>query len=171
MIDPGTNAYFSETRCSNVVTYLKKKYNIDASLFEVMGTPPDHPKESGTADELRRVEFSLTNRPSQAPETNLAATSAGPSNVLKPVVAAELFSQSKEIFFGSGKVTPSAEDRESLFQLGSALALEKNEDMIDLELGFLVLFAKPKSNAGNGIVDGWMIADMGKSRVTHQSCD
>ncbi len=128
--DPGTNAYFSETRCSNVVTYLKKKYNIDASLFEVMGTPPDHPKESGTADELRRVEFSLTNQPSQAPETNWAATSAGPSNVLKPVVAAELFSQSKEIFFGSGKVTASAEDRESLFQLGSALALEKNKDMI-----------------------------------------
>ena len=31
--------------------------------------------------------------------------------------------------------------------------------------------AETKSNAGNGSVDGWMIADMGKSRATHQSCD
>ena len=128
--DPGTNAYFSETRCSNIVAYLKKNYGLDASFFEVVGTPANHPKESGTANELRRVEFSLTDQPSQAPVLNWAATGAGASNVLKPVVVADLFSKTKEIFFGSGKVTPAKEDRESLFQLGSALALEKNQDMI-----------------------------------------
>ena len=141
--DPGTNAYFSKTRCDNVVAYLKKTYNIDAFFFEVMGTPANYPEESGTANKLRRVEFSLTDQPSQDPVITSAGT--GLTNVLKPVVASDLFSKSKEIFFGSGKVTPAKEDREGLFLLGSALALEKNKDMI-IVYGYTVGKGKAAAN-------------------------
>ncbi len=128
--DAATNAYFSKTRCQNVVAYLKKNFAIDDSYFEIVGTPDNHPQETGTPNELRRVEFSLTDRPTQPPVANWAAAIKRPTNLLKPINFFELYSNLKVVTFGSGKISPSREDRAKLAQMGSAMALEKIEDVM-----------------------------------------
>lgn len=126
--DPETNAYI-KTRCVNVVNYLRETYGIDKSYFEVVGTPENHPPETGSASELRRVEFSLTDTPSQPPVANWSSN-INPGNVLKPISYAELLAKSKVIYLGSGQITPSKEDRASLSQLGNAMVLEKITDVV-----------------------------------------
>lgn len=131
--DPDTNAYFSEARCRSVVAYLKKEYGIDNSYFEVIGTPEDHPPETGTASELRRVEFSLTEDLSQPPITKWeAVSSSSPRQVLKPVSIQELLSETNEIKFKRGVARLAEEDRKALAQLGNIMALEKITDVIVL---------------------------------------
>ena len=142
--DPETNLRLSKARGENVVAHLSQTYGIDPSSFEIVGTPDDHPPEMGKANELRRVEFSLTSQPSQAPVANWAAAVA-PDSLLRPITFQDLYAENRVILFGSGKITPSKEARESLARLGYAIVLEKIEDMV-IVYGYAAGKRSPASN-------------------------
>lgn len=128
--DKATNAYFSRNRCENVVSYLEKSHGINRSLFEIVGTPENHPPETGTPSELRRVEFGWAEEAVQPLIADWSAKTGSSPDRLKPIHAEDLLEKVKDIRFPSGKVTPPLRDREALAQLGSALVLEKRTDVI-----------------------------------------
>ena len=128
--DRETNAYVSSNRCSNVVLYLTKNFGIDKSYFEVMGLPDDYePDPDLSSDELRRVEFSLTDKPTAG--GNSEASDAQPKTLLKPVTLEDLL-VSNIVYFTRRQVTPSKTDRRKIADLGSALVLSGTTDNVVL---------------------------------------
>jgi outer membrane protein OmpA-like peptidoglycan-associated protein len=113
-----------------VVLYLTKNFGIDKSYFEVMGLPDDYePDLDLSSDELRRVEFSLTDKPTAG--GNSEASDAQPKTLLKPVTLEDLL-VSNIVYFTRRQVTPSKTDRRKIADLGSALVLSGTTDNVVL---------------------------------------